>query len=477
MGDALTNANANGGAIQVCCELPQEGNGVSKIENASTVSLPEILEGNTKYLVLFVSAFASFSEYYAMDNPSALYAPGEVYMGTTGMMSYDYFVNLMYTFVGVPNIVWGLLVGPVINRYGLAKSFPASVLAALVGQIIVAVGIQVRIEVISLIGRILLGVALEFSGCAMLALISIWMGNHVAFGMAIFSTANRLGTVVNNVVSLKIANKTGVPFAYWFSGILLMCASIGSLLIYKLEKRREKEVFGMSKVSPEQSNENLGFFRSLVKQLKRLPYLYWVCNVNAGLILGISLVFNNTASALVIERTCGGACCPAHDSQCDAHKHAEERAAFLMSIPYLVTIIGGPILGMIVDRVGLRVVIAQFGWMLVMVVFSLFSFTEIGNEYLFPLLGVALAVVMASSFPCVPMVVEERDVAAAFALVLVAQSILTAIMPLFVAMIQQKTDSYVAVQPLFLGLACFGFFDVAILNYLDWKQNFRLNKP
>ena len=89
---------------------------------------------------------------------------------------------------------------------------------------------------------------------------------------------------------------------------------------------------------------------------------------------------------------------------------AENKANYVMSIPYIISSVISPFLGFGIDLLGGRAFFATLAWLVLIAVHSLLGFTAI-TPYV-PLVGQGLAysVFAAALWPSVPYVVDARYV-------------------------------------------------------------------
>jgi hypothetical protein len=114
------------------------------------------------------------------------------------------------------------------------------------------------------------------------------------------------------------------------------------------------------------------------------------------------------ASNVTIGNVTQGTC--TQEAYCNMLQSAENKANYVMSIPYIISAVISPFLGFGVDLLGGRAILATVAPLVLIAVHSLLGFTSI-TPYV-PLVGQGLAysVFAAALWPSVPYVVDARYV-------------------------------------------------------------------
>ena len=165
---------------------------------------------------------------------------------------------------------------------------------------------------------------------------------------------------------------------------------------------------------------------------------------------------------------------------CNALHQATETAGRIMSIPYAVSAIMSPPIGVLVDRVGHRAILAFGTSLTLMAVHLVVAFAPVNAMPVWiPLLGqgIAYALFSAVIWPSVGMVVEKKMTGTAYGIILSMQNTGLALFPIFVAAIHKHShDKYVPnVELLFCGCAAFGSVSGLVLFVLDRRNGGKLS--
>lgn len=183
-------------------------------------------ESKIRWLVLFLSCWIMFGNYYAFDNPSALNRSLRGYLAPSGQEEiFQYRLSLLYSLYSVPNVVLPFFVGRWLDRLGSRPILLLLSFLVAAGQALVAYGIQGGSFATVVLGRILFGIGGESLAVAQSRLVTQWFeGRELALAIGLNLSIARIGTVVNNILSPIVAERGSVPMAFWV-GFLSCLAS------------------------------------------------------------------------------------------------------------------------------------------------------------------------------------------------------------------------------------------------------------
>jgi MFS family permease len=145
-------------------------------------------------------------DYYCFDNPGALHSLLQKRFGGEPGDNFEYFFNLLYSVYSLPNIVLPLIGGIMIFKYGYRTMFLVFGFCVLIGQLIFAMGCSTKSGLMMLIGRVIFGLGGESLNTTQYALLVEWFAmNEIGFSMGLCLSLARLGNVLNDVISPRIA--------------------------------------------------------------------------------------------------------------------------------------------------------------------------------------------------------------------------------------------------------------------------------
>eukprot|EP01038_Epipyxis_sp_PR26KG_P013919 gene13919-18666_t len=283
----------------------------------------------------------------------------------------------------------------------------------------------------------------------------------------------------------------------------------------------------VNRLSRDEISSNQENTQASLRDVFSLSYIFWVLVLLCAVVYGCVLPFNNISSSLLLERDYfklpSSNChlsnelfCESPENQpvncpknkwyqpplptnisvseidcsnsewsngctseyCSRLKHAESQASFIMSIPYIISAVLSPPMGIFIDRYGFRAIVATIAPGLLIIVHLLLGFSTVNP--IGPLVGQGLAYTgfVSVLWPAIPLVVETRVTGLAFGIVTSMQNLACAVLPLVVALIYDESgDKYIPnVELLFV---CLGFIGMCVgfyLNYYDFHHNSVLNR-
>uniref|UniRef100_A0A7S2RWQ9 Lysosomal dipeptide transporter MFSD1 n=1 Tax=Mucochytrium quahogii TaxID=96639 RepID=A0A7S2RWQ9_9STRA len=432
-----------------------------------------------KWLVLLMSCWIGVSAFFCFDTPSATHEYLESQFDSDGQsISFETFFNMLYTAFSIPNIVSPLFVGVLAQKCGDVLVSNISLCILLVACTGVALGVQIRSEMLMIACRALFGIGLEAVLVSQASVLAKWFSGkyvksaHLALAMGLIAMSCRLGTVINNALSPIVAKSLGLVSSYWLGVVFLGVALVGGIIQWKLERRRSKivaEIVAGESNADTSSNPSL---REILTSLAKYPTEYWILIVIAALFYGIFLSANGVVQAFVVERECGVTCCGAGNANtsCPAGEAAIGKASYLMSIPPIVYICLSPFVGMALDRYGRMLVVITSSVLGFCLCFVLFAFQDVPLPIVFIMQGIAMVVFCTTIWPTVARA-GSGSVAVAIGVAYCVQNIATGSIPVLVAAVRNEAGDYQTVQWLFVGVNTLNALLCMVVWYLDYKYN------
>jgi MFS family permease len=189
-----------------------------------------------RWVVLFLSCWIMFGNYYAFDNPSALNRPLRGILAPVGEDElFQYRLSLLYSLYSVPNVVLPFFVGRWLDRLGSRAILLLLSFLVAAGQLLVAYGLQTSNFSLVVTGRVLFGIGGESLAVAQSRLVTQWFaGKELALAIGLNLSIARVGTVVNNVLSPLVADRWSVSAAFWvgfLSCLLSFCCTVATIVV------------------------------------------------------------------------------------------------------------------------------------------------------------------------------------------------------------------------------------------------------
>ncbi len=173
-------------------------------------------------------------DYYCFDSPGAMHSLLKDRFSTNTLNDFESTFNLMYSVYSLPNILLPLLGGILIFKYGCRIMFLLFCFLVLIGQLIFAMGCSFMSIKTMIVGRIIFGFGGESLNIAQFVLILQWFGkNETAFSMGICMGVARLGSMLNELISPKMAD-VSLNRLTLLSSILMYVQPYGLDLLFAL---------------------------------------------------------------------------------------------------------------------------------------------------------------------------------------------------------------------------------------------------
>lgn len=194
--------------------------------------------------------------YYCYDNPSATITAMESAFGGNATASTDddgggggggdtfsVNFNLLYSVYSWPNVVLPFLGGYLSDRLGVRLMLLVFLLFITLGQCVFALGSSLTGDAawqVMWVGRTIFGFGGESLSVAQSALIASWFaGKELAFALGLNLALARLGSVINDLVSVAVANNDSVAAAFWVGAMVCGVSLAAGLATYLLDERSE----------------------------------------------------------------------------------------------------------------------------------------------------------------------------------------------------------------------------------------------
>ena len=196
----------------------------------------------SRWPALVLICLLMIGNFYIYDNPAAL----KNYLGdrfnTAGLPGFpgtdwEDVYGLLYSVYALPNVVLPFFGGAIVDRVGTRRSLVVLGVAITLAQCIFAAGVSTRSIWLTLVGRVLYGLAGETFTVAQNVILAEWFaGRELAFSFGITLSFCRSGSVLNNYFSPYLAEKLSLDFSVWFGAIVCAAcvACIFALVPYEL---------------------------------------------------------------------------------------------------------------------------------------------------------------------------------------------------------------------------------------------------
>jgi MFS family permease len=402
-----------------------------------------------RWLVLAACSLAMFGCYYTFD---ALYPVAPLLEKTFGVTGEQ--LGLLDTSYNVAALLTLIAGGVLIDRIGMAASAILFAAVGAVGTLLIAL-LPALFPATPwagmMVGRFLLGIGSELFIVASTTVVGRWFkGKEISFALALQLLVARGGS--------WFADQSPDLFKPLFDGgwqppLLLAAALGGAWLVFAVVYAAlERSAAGRYAVASAGATDKL-----VLSDLVRFNLGYWwVVGLCVAFYASI-FPFRTFANLFLI----------------DAHGVSPERAGTLKSILPMFSMIGMPIFGFIVDRVGKRALFMLIGSALLVPPFLLMAYTRLPLELSMGMLGLAFALVPAVLWPAVTYLVPVARLGSAYALMTFCQQAFWAAMVWGMGAVKDATGASAAnpggwlpVMWMLAALSTLGF----VFSFLLWRS-------
>ncbi|CAH2307671.1 major facilitator superfamily domain-containing 1-like, partial [Pelobates cultripes] len=360
-------------------------------------------------------------------------------------------------------IMAGFLIDKLGNLFGL---FLFSLLTVL-GSAIFALGSHFKgtpyLLPLMLTGRLLFGAGNGSLLIVQNRVTAFWFkGKELALAFGLTLSLSRLGSVFNFFFTQQFESHYGIQWTLWGGTILCVLSFLAAITVSLLDKVGIKQL-GLDGAMQEESK------KVRVQDVRHLPLRYWL------LVLTIMFFYNGVfpfvadASKFIQDKYEG---------------YDQKTAAYIAGAVYDSSLVLSAAVGILIDYVGMRGVLAVLCAVLTLPVFALLAFTFVPPLVSTLWLGVTYSFAAASMWPSIPLVVPQATLGTAMGLATSVQMIGIGLSNLIVGKIL-GTKSSEAKIPLWRWqqmmifmlantIACIA--TSVILNIVDKKQGGTLNK-
>ncbi|MDP2436245.1 MAG: MFS transporter [archaeon] len=416
------------------------------------------------YFVLVCICMLTFGSYWVYDTPGAIQTQLTFWFG--GPYFYSNAKNsLLYSVYGFPNMILAFFGGVIMDKWiGVRMGGILMCGLVFIGQTVFALGIMGQAYTWCVIGRFIFGLGGESLTVAQNTFTARWFDGKtlaLAFGMVL--AFSRIGSAINFAVTPVLAD-IGVPFSVWFGTFLCLLSLLFtfgcSTLDYVGRTRIKRQV--------DADEAPLSF-----ADIKAFPIPAWVLMLVCGFFYVAVLTFYTVASNIM-----------QHTGQNKGQPNqrgyfSPNIASAFIAIPNLVSIIGAPIFGKLVDHYG-RALWFQIGAScLLMLCHVMMLGNGVGWWFISPIpifviIGVAYSAGASSLWPILSYIIPTKTLSTAYGTMTSLQNCFLTVFPLITsAVLDAKglpaADGYAICISIFILCAAIAAFLAFLLIGLDLK--------
>jgi MFS family permease len=362
-------------------------------QTAGIPSIPkEPPPGYYRWSVLIVISMAMFGNYYVYDAVSPIADLLKAQLNFT-----DKNIGTLNAIYSLPNVFMVLLGGIIIDRIGVKRATMLFGVLCFGGAVITATSSHLWSMAT---GRLIFGIGAESLIVSVTTALARWFkGKELSFAFGINLTIARLGSFL----ALNSPTWAKGSFDNWQMPLLIAVGMgtfciIGPLVYWIMENQAAKK-FEMG----EAGQVDKVSFRELFRMSPSYWYVVLLC------VTFYSAVFPFQTFAIKFFQ--------------EAHGTSREFGGFLSSLLTLFAMVGTPLFGYMVDRVGKRSLFMMFGSVLLVPVYLMMAYTSLPLLVPMAMMGIAFSLVPAVMWPSVAYIVKENRLGTAYGLMTMIQNI------------------------------------------------------
>ena len=346
-----------------------------------------------RWAVLVFVSLAMFGNYYVYD---CIAPVADLLSKQLGFS--DSNIGLLQAIYSFPNLIMVLIGGYLVDRIGARKAIFLFGTTCLIGAIVTVLSGHLALMAT---GRLIFGVGAESLIVAVTTAIAKWFrGKELSFAFGINLMIARGCTLMAQ------RSPTWARFAYssWRTPLLISVAFatfcvIGALIYWGMEVYAEKS-YELAHAGPTD--------KVVFSDLFNFGVSFWY-------IVALCVVFY---SAIFPFETF------AYKFFMDAHGTTREMAGTLIGNLTISTMVGTPLLGLFVDKIGKRALLMMTGSVLLVPVYLMMAYTHTQATLYLPMamMGIAFSLVPAVIWPSVAYIVDQNKLGTAYGLMTVVQN-------------------------------------------------------
>ncbi|KAK9760556.1 hypothetical protein K7432_015294, partial [Basidiobolus ranarum] len=421
-------------------------------QNESQIQIsPRPKQSWYSWLILFLACSFMLGQYFCYEIPGVLSSQLREHLNANPE-TWQYQVSVLFMVTSLPNVIFPIFGGILLDKYGSSVALILFSILMCIGQAVFSIGVTTRAFWLMCVGRCFLGI-----GCGSLEIVqgkvtTDWFrGSLLAFALALNLTVGRWGSAADALLSPWICKLTDVITVSWIGFLVCLFSGLCALMLIRLDTPLARQKAGVPLEACSGGEEEVS-----VKDILKLRLSFWLICLLIIALYGSVQPFLYVSSDFLQYKWYPG------DSQ---------RAGAIMSIPNIISSIGSPLCGLLVDRIGYHGPIMTLSAAMIVGVHTLLGLTDITPVLGYTVLGIAYSLFASAVWPCIPCIVNEKQLGTASGIAGIFFNLSISGGPLIVGQIQVITHSYTAMEMFFLTLALVGFIGGLTLNLLSYSQS------
>lgn len=358
------------------------------------------------------------------------------------MSSVEY--NLLYSVYSLPNLVFPIIGGLIMDKFGARPLVFLSTIFVTAGQAIFAFGVSVGSFPLALLGRGVFGCGGENLDLGQSFIDIAWFeGRELSMAFGLGSAISMLAIVFNDNSEPVIADETNVDTGLWFGFLICVGSFIAALIVIVIDRRRDR-LLGIKNKSERPESEKFKF-----KDIKEFDKTYWILLINCITSETSVYCFEYIASGFFQDR----------------FGYSSVEAGFIMSTTFFIAALSSPIIGFVTDRYGKRMVFLISSGVFSTLFHISFMIIPDTNKPIYPLLfmillGLSYSIYNTVYWAALTYIVDSKLIGTAMGTSYVVSNLGLILIPPLIGYIQDTTHLYKGYFWVSFCLALLGFLGV-----------------
>ena len=266
--------------------------------------------------------------YFCYDNPGPL----ETQLEALFKIDSTHY-SLLYTVYSLPNMVLPIFGGIFLDRIGIRSGLVLFTVILTVGQFVFMIGGYTNNYNTLIAGRVIFGMGGECMNVAQSAIVSVWFkGKELAFALGVNMSISRMGAVANSAIVPSIYDTQGLGPALAIGFVICIFSLFNAFGLVWLDKKAEDQ-------NPEGERAELADDEKFQwSDLYSFNASFWLLTGSCVITYMSVFPYIQVVSDLLQTK----------------YQFDKITAGYLFGIPYIISAITSPFLGLAIDKVGKR---------------------------------------------------------------------------------------------------------------------------
>jgi len=392
-----------------------------------------------RWVILFISCFMIFGDYYAYDTPYAVKLYLRQEYPDYSNSDFNYLFATLYSVYDFPNIILPLINNYLGYKFGNRRMMTVFLVFILVGTCIVSFGVELSKFWLMILGRIIYGIGGDSLLVSQWAyILEYFHGDRVGLASGILQMFTGISESANLYFSPRIVEGFGLSKAFIFTSFLCILAFIARISLTFMERGIKDHISKNPQNIQQEENQRLLPSREDLRFSKSFYTVLWACILTSVGYYGYYYLATDFLTETWFKNL-------------DPNE-AQKQASLYTSFSSMVKTVGYIALGYIADKYKIYTSMAIAAPIFLTLAYLSSLFMQPVVPFL--LLGIGGALSQISLWTCLALAVEEKKILVSAAVMYSLQN------ALFAVVIYTNTLFYEINNSYNLAIYCFVFLNV-----------------